>query len=340
MSQYEAQEAAFVAIDKTQMFNLSTAGFLLLIGLCTLDLVILSALNTFECPIMRALLFLLIQLLAGIIIIRVMHIIGRSARSKLTLLDPSSLVQQWEQRKLDVNSAAISHFFEKIQIGIKSNEKSTDDLTDLSLFVIIVWSIVSSTFLFPYYHSRFLLSIAILIVLLVGIIMYTNGYRSSLAIDFQDELAKLEYFIISRVSEMERLFKARASIICLGRGDQHVLYDVMVLIPSTGPFTIHYFCGVPSKEPERILLRLESKQTEYHNMLKQVLTTMHDLLPTWKESITEYEWGYEYLLANTISLVRYVPNITPIREGLISGEVRNQLIEAISRLTECCSAIE
>ncbi len=284
----------------------------------------------------RLVLLFLSQIILGILLIRLFYYLGRKARLSITLIDPSSINHGWKRSIEKMNSAEMSHVFERMQISASVPKSRMDDLTDLSLFIVIVWSVISTAFIYPDMHTPLLYFIGGSVLLVACVLSYLNGYGSFVVIDFNEELSKLEYYVVSRVSAVERIAKVNSYIIWLEKNGHRILYDIMVDIDVGPPFKLSYHCGISSSDNERIQLENLATQTPAPDQVSRICSKFLNIQPNWDVHVEDRGNGFNIIFYNKTHPVKYKSGSTPISNAIISNDAVQRFSKGLIELINCC----
>ncbi len=208
--------------------------------------------------IVTGLVFLIVQLGIGMTFTRLYYRFGNHAKTKLTLLDPTTLGTGWTIEKKEIHSVEVSRIFEKFYKSIKkADKKSNDDINDIAWFFVAVWSMMVTLLLVTwevFYPYCFLSS-----GVLAGICGFTyyEGRKSGYNGFFEDDVDHLEYYVISRLEGISNLHPGAQPIVSWKRkNDTIVLNDFFVIFEfeQDENLVLRYYLGLPSDEHERIIL--------------------------------------------------------------------------------------
>lgn len=197
------------------------------------------------------------QTLVGLLASRGYSDFGVLAREKLRLYDPN--VGNSEPQKVTIDPGNISVVFERFALQAqKVDITRTDDLIDLSWFLVLAWSILSSTlFALGLTQSLFCSILGDLALIAACILSYFCGYRTQRGLSLEDQLTHLEYHLMTRLRAIGNGSKRGShstSLLLRQRFRRLYIMDVIVEFDTAPGLELDYRIGVPSSENERFVL--------------------------------------------------------------------------------------
>ncbi|MFW9919238.1 MAG: hypothetical protein ACFFED_06550 [Candidatus Thorarchaeota archaeon] len=229
--------------------------------------------------IITGLVFVVTQLAIGLPASRYANNLGRRAKAKLTLQDPSMLKNGWRIEEKETHNSDMKRIFEGFSKSIKeADTKTADDVNDVAWFIITVWTMISALISLTFgWNSVFCIPSAIV---LGGVcfLTYYYGHRGLVNGYFEDDLAHLEYYVQSRISFLASYEKdAIQKVIWKTKNSKMVLYDFVIYLNTSDTLTFAYYVGIPSAEKERFSIRAKKRDLEsiYQRIQDLNLTDWH-----------------------------------------------------------------
>ena len=186
---------------------------------------------------------------------------GIQAHEVIEFQETTNLSENWHHENTQTAPGKIPHLFEQIQLNLpKSDGTSFDDLNDLGWFFIVLWSMLSiviAGFMVP----TIILNVSPAIVLsIVCIVLYRNGYQSITNSRFDEAIDHLEYLVISRMksfSELLDVSKVKYNVVWMKTNGRMVLENFIIESVfdsklSKSVIAIDYDFGLPSQSSESL----------------------------------------------------------------------------------------
>ncbi|TXT55218.1 MAG: membrane protein of unknown function [Candidatus Thorarchaeota archaeon] len=256
----ETEEQCYpILLDKTethrQILKYLFVGSILFVGY----LFVLYLLCNDDIPILLIRLFL--QVAVGMAAIRVAFSLGMKTRESVKVFSPNKKVSDWETHHFETGPERLNKIFEQA-IGKIGDDLETnyDDWIDLAWFAVMIWAMIEILIfiLFDPIESVCAFSSILLSILCVGV--FTNGYRSADIGYILDNLNHLEYLLQARMRIFSSLVTSQsfeAIFLLKKKGKKCVIYDLRVdiLRNKENNTVIRYYLGLPRQEQERIHIR-------------------------------------------------------------------------------------
>jgi hypothetical protein len=150
-----------------------------------------------------ALLLLSTQFGVGLVSTRYYQTIGIKTRRRLTFLDSSELTGDWGHLEEELEVDGISRLFEDLQVELQGEQPRSDDVLDLTWFVVIVWSAISTAAAVLMGSLPFLCASPALVLASLCAVCCYDGYRNGTIDSFSEDLDHLEHLAFSRISAVQ-----------------------------------------------------------------------------------------------------------------------------------------
>ena len=277
--------------------HILTFAFSLLIG------VVYTAYLWFVCStipgVMSALLLFGSQIAMGFPATRAYYDLGVSNRDNLHFIDPAKFNGIGEHHDVEIYLGEIPLIFEKIDLQIRKYDKgSLDDLNDLVWFGIFVWSTISSVSFYLGFSGYPLCLVGTLILLIACFGSYLSGYWIRRNYEFEDDLSHLQYYVEKRLKDIDAHLPENGAHIyvqVLERWRTMILVNFSVQIKFGEESTLEYYMGLPSNEPECIVVKAGN----------EVLMKVYDSLVN-APAIVEKGWHTNQAKTPTGSLIQVI----------------------------------
>ena len=295
LAEISSKKLVLVDIYSVRRNHLLILSFSLLIGFVYSSFLFLVCSTT---PgVLSGLLLFGSQIAMGIPATRAYYDLGASTRESLHFIDPAQFNDDHSLHTAEFNLGDISLVFEKMDLQIRKYDKGTlDDLSDLAWFGIFVWAAFSSTTYFLKLGSSPLCIVGAVVFLLASLMSYLSGYRSKRNIGFEDDLSHLEYYVDTRLKEIDAVIGpvgAKFFAELHKRRGKLILVDFGVAANVAAETTLVYHLGFPSNESERISV---SARTEILSSLQERLLN--------STTLSNSGWNLEMIDAQTHSILQ------------------------------------
>ena len=222
-------------------------GFFLLI-ICTSRIAALSILLLFSS-----------QVLIGLSATRGYSDLGILTQEKMRFFDSVVTNGSSSLDQVEVNPGNVPLFFERLSFNAqKTDQVRTDDYNDISWFIMVVWSILSTAlFSFQLIDRTLCAFLGDLALVLACFLSYTTGYRTRRGTSFEDQVTHLEYHTINRlktIDEGAREVRHATSLLLQSRLRRCYISDILVEFKMNSGVELEYRMGFPSAEKERFIL--------------------------------------------------------------------------------------
>jgi hypothetical protein len=199
------------------------------------------------------------QVLLGLPASRGYSDLGILTRQKMRLYDAVVTNHSTSPEEVVLKPETIPVAFERLSFHAQRADKTaTDDFNDISWFIVLAWSVLSTAiFSFGLIGHLLLALLGDLVLAVACSLSYLGGYRTHRGISFEDQVAQLEYFVTSRIRAIdEKSQRFSHSTIFLLRSRIRRLYvaDILVKIETLSDIEFEYRMGLPSGESERLIL--------------------------------------------------------------------------------------
>lgn len=253
--------------------------------------------------IFTALLLMGTQIGLGIPVTRAYNDLGLSTSSKLGLYDFGLHKTDEELFDLKIRTVDLHLVFEKLSLQVqKYDDGKSDDLMDISWFLVIVCAIISAVARYANYSGQLLSIIGVFVLLLACFMGYISGYWTKRESSFEESLEHLEYYVITLIKNLETVKSGLNSTLILRLRDRR---RKSVLVDIAAEFVIknvvlEYHIGLSSSFLERFIIRsLDTSMARIYEGLKT------------QQSILASGWTIEYVTIQS-GVITIIQNPTTI----------------------------
>lgn len=235
----------------------------LILGFSLLILITYTIFLWFICSMVPSLLTTLLllgsQIGLGLPATRAYYDFGVAARSMLKFYDSGVHNSSDSVENLSVNFGELSLLFERMNMqAAKYDKDSLDDLNDLAWFMIIVWSLISSIVFLGQFSRFSICPYGALVLIIVCLVCYYNGFRTMSSTSFEEELDHLEFYVYSHISSIDAELPNANGIIVLQvikNRSNYSIVDFLIEYKLQKELTLEYHMGLSSFRKERFILK-------------------------------------------------------------------------------------
>jgi hypothetical protein len=185
----------------------------------------------------------------------------------------------------------------------KYDKAKIDDLTDLSWFLVITWSILSTGAHFAGLFGQSLYIFGVMALLSACIMCYSSGYWTNRGFSFEETLDHLEYYIDTVVKTLDAVLpRINGTLIFRLKHRRHdyVLVDIATEFIFLDSSTLEYHFGLPSNLQERFIIDASD----------DLIVSLYEKLSD-AQSIRDSGWMLEQVNTKAGHIIRIVnPNTT------------------------------
>ncbi|MGQ4912416.1 MAG: hypothetical protein ACP6KW_09630 [Candidatus Thorarchaeota archaeon] len=296
------QDVSIIDSWKVWQQHFRTMAFgVLIFGFYAVFLLIICSLSP---SYMSVILLLASQILIGLPATRAFFDLGVAARESVSFYGFPS-VDSKEIREERVSRGVVPLLFESLSLHAqKLDAKSPDDYSDISWFIILVWSVLSAGLYALGMTVPWFCVISDLVLILACVMSYASGFRMRAEVCLEDQLEQIEFLVQSRLTAVEETLGTRDCdiILLLHRRRRREYFSDIVVETLLAPETrLEYHAGLPAMESERIIV--EASRESIRD-LKECLTG----LDVFKSG----EWWVEEIKTQSAFVLRILNRSTSV----------------------------
>ena len=243
-----------------------------------------------------ALLLVVTQICLGIPVTRAYYDFGLTTRRKLQFYNPSFHDLEGDIYDLRIRIGDIPLLFEVMEAQVKKHDRSTsDDLMDISWFLVIMWAIVSAGARYANFLGQALWIFGVFVLLAACLMAYGSGYWTKGGPSFEESLDHLEYYVVTLLKNLDAALPSVSSALILrlgARGRWAIITDMAAEFIIEG-VTIEYHISLSSALQEQFLVKSSD----------ETINAVYDMLKDL-ESIIETGWIVERVATSSGVTVR------------------------------------
>lgn len=247
-------------------------------------------------PVSSALLLVVTQICLGIAVTRAYHDFGLTTRKKLQFYNPSLHDLEGDIYDLRMHIGDIPLLFEVMGAQVKKYDRSkSDDLMDISWFLVIVWAITSAGARYANFLGQTLWIFGVFVLLAACLVAYESGYWTKGGSSFEESLDHLEYYVVTLLRNLDAVLPTASSALILqlaARGRKTIIIDMAAELIAKD-VTIEYHIGLSSALQEQFIVKSSD----------ETINAVYDKLRAL-EAVIETGWVVECVTAPSGDAVR------------------------------------
>lgn len=285
-----------------------------------------------------ALLLVVTQICLGIAVTRAYYDFGLTTRRKVQFYNASLHDVEGDIYDLRMHIGDLPLLFEVMDTQVKKYDRSkSDDLMDISWFLVIIWAIISAAARYANLLGQTLWIFGVFVLLAACLVAYESGYWTRGGFSFEESLDHLEYYVVTLLKSIDAVLPTANSALILQlavRGRKTIIIDMAAEFIARD-VKIEYHIGLSSAHHEQFIVKLADEATN----------AVYDKLRAL-EAVIETGWAVECVSTPSEDTVRILNPVAGLNIADRSSFVTSpSTIEANSRtpqviLSSIISAID
>ena len=208
--------------------------------------------------VQSALLLVVTQICLGVPLARAYYDFGLTTRRKLGFYDPGVHDLDGDIYDLRIRIGDIPLLFEVMGSQVKKYDRSkSDDLMDISWFLVITWAVISGGARYADFLGLPLCILGVFVSLAACLVAYGSGYWMKGGLSFEESLDHLEYHVVTLLKTLDAVLPTMSSALVLrlsAEGRKTMIVEMAAEFTAKHAI-IEYHIGLSSAVQERFIVK-------------------------------------------------------------------------------------